>query len=105
MNILENIRRSVNINHIRWQNHAAERMMERKIFSEDVINVILQGSIIEGYNEDKPFPSYLIFSIVNGRPLHVVCAHQLEPDMVYIITAYEPDNNTFNDDYITRRKK
>jgi hypothetical protein len=105
MELLDKIRESVRNNHIRWQNHAAERMFERKIYSQDVTMAILQGSIIESYTEDKPFPSYLILCVINNRPLHIVRAYHEQTDMVYIITAYEPDKNTFNDDFKTRRKK
>lgn len=90
---------------MRWQNHAAERMIERSITSDDVKNVILYGSIIEKYQDDKPFPSYLVFSIIDSRPLHVVCSYDNELKMLYIITTYEPDSRVFNDDHTTRRKQ
>ncbi|AET65048.1 DUF4258 domain-containing protein [Methanothrix harundinacea] len=41
--------------------HAVERMFERDISVEDVRRVLLEGAVIEGYPEDTPFPSCLIF--------------------------------------------
>lgn len=42
-----------------WQRHALERMMERGISRNTVINVLLAGEVIEDYSDDKPFPSAL----------------------------------------------
>jgi hypothetical protein len=53
---------------------------------------------IEDYPDDNPFPSGLFFGWQQDKPLHVV------PE-VYVITAYEPDQEHFEADFRTRRKK
>jgi hypothetical protein len=45
---------------IKWGGHASERILERNITRDDVIESILHGKIIEEYPDDFPFPSCLI---------------------------------------------
>jgi len=84
--------------------HALKQMNseERMITTDDVIEVILAGQIIEDYPEDKRGHSCLFNAKVLNRTIHVVCA----PKDTYlaIITAYIPDKNRWNKDY-TKRKK
>jgi translation elongation factor EF-4 len=47
---------------VKWTLHALKRMRERKISAQAVIDTILSGEIIERYQDDKPFPSCLIFN-------------------------------------------
>ena len=54
--------------------HAIQRMFERNIDEEDIIQVIKQGEVIENYPDDMPYPSHLILGNTGGKPLHVVAA-------------------------------
>jgi hypothetical protein len=78
-------------------------MMERKISRAEVRNSIFSGKIIEIYEDDRPYPSALIANINNQYALHVVVALDEENKICYIITAYIPDSNYFEEDMITRR--
>jgi len=80
-------------------------MLERGILRRDVSSVIEHGRIIEEYQNDKPYPSFLMFGSVGGRPLHVLVAHNEGSSTLYIITAYEPDNENFGPDHVTRRRE
>jgi hypothetical protein len=72
-----------------WRQHAIERSIERDIEEEEVVEAILNGTIIEEYPDDKYGPSCLIFGHNgDGRPIHVQCS--LPPD-IWVITVYEPD--------------
>ena len=51
-----------------------------------------------------PFPSKLIFKLVNNRPLHAVIAMDTENKVLIIVTVYEPDSQKFESDFITRKK-
>ncbi len=82
-----------------------QRMLERNIEREDIKRVIMEGEIIEYYEDDKPFPSALFFKIINNRPLHTLSAFDEEQNKVYIITSYEPNLEIFESDYKTRKKK
>ena len=67
--------------------HARRRMDERGIYNDDLVNLILDRSIIEDYPESKPCPSALIsYAITTLR----------------IITVYWPEGNEWID-HTTRR--
>ena len=56
------------------------------------------------YPDDKPLPSKLILGFSNGRPIHVVLAYDAANETGYVITAYVPDENIWNNNYKSRRK-
>jgi len=87
-----------------WRKHSLARLEERNIRQDEVLEVILKGEIIEDYPQNKPFPSCLLFKIVNNRPLHVVISVDKENRRLYIITCYIPTLDKFEPDYKTRRK-
>ena len=90
---------------LEWRKHAHQRMMERRISRNDVLNVVLNGECIMEYPNDTPFERLLFFGWSGDRPLHVVFAFDEKLEKVYIITVYEPDLMQFEADYKTRRKK
>jgi len=79
-------------------------MFERKISKETAISVVQTGEIIAEYPDDKPYPSYLIFAKINGRPIHVLTAFNKTEKMCYVITVYEPHLKIWQKNYKTRRK-
>lgn len=85
-----------------WRKHAAQRMMERSITREEIVHCAQYGEIIESYPNDYPFPSFLVFEL-EKEPLHIVMA--LEGETCYIITAYRPNIEEFEDDFKTRKKR
>ncbi len=89
---------------IRWSTHCLERMGERDISRADVKNCIGNGEIIEDYPNDFPYPSCLIFGYANeNKILHVVVG--TDGHWLYIITAYYPSSDWFENDMRTRRAK
>ncbi len=86
-----------------WQDHAMIRMIERNVFRDEVIEVLLGGECIEVYDDDTPFPSGLFFKTVENRPLHVVASYDETKAWIYIITIYEPDTINFSTDFRQRR--
>lgn len=82
--------------------HVIKRCKERNIDSDSIINVIMHGEIIKQYEDDKPFPSCLLFGMsVNGRYLHVVVAS--DNINLHIITAYYPNIDEWEPDFKTRK--
>ncbi len=79
-------------------------MLGRGISRADVLKVINTGTIIQSYEEDKPFTSALILGFDNTRPIHVVASFDEAQSTVFIITAYEPDLTIFEPDFIKKRK-
>ena len=68
----------------------------------DVGVTINEGHIIEQYPDDYPFPSYLILGMSSGKIIHVVAS--IDDGVMYIITAYTPDPNKWEDDWKTRKE-
>ena len=83
-----------------WRKHALERMLERSITRNEVMECAYKGEIIESYPEDFPFPSFLVL-YSDPMPLHIVMA--MEGEDCYIITAYVPDLDIWNPDFRTKR--
>lgn len=88
---------------IRWTNHIVVRLLQRNITQDDVLNTLLNGEIIEEYENDYPYPSCLVYGIsLNNKILHVVCGSNEEE--LWIITAYYPDNIEWENDLKTRKE-
>jgi hypothetical protein len=78
-------------------------MLQRGISYAEVTVAVMSGEIIEEYCDDYPFPSCLVLSVIDGRPIHIVCGTDFE--MLYIITAYRPDSEVWESDLKTRKEK
>ena len=84
--------------------HSRRRMNERGILLRDVMYAVAHGEMIEQYPEDYPFPSCLILgATVGGRYLHAVVS--LNESHIYLITAYYPDEEEWEPDMKTRRRR
>mgnify|MGYP003305285128 CR=1 FL=1 len=87
---------------VQWTGHVFKRMMERGISTDDIEHVILNGEIIENYPTSYPYPSCLILGLtVNNRNIHVVCG--VGENKLWIVTAYEPDEEKWESDFRTRK--
>lgn len=81
-----------------------EKIRQRKITAKEIEDAICEGTIIEPYPNDPRGASCLILGFTGkDRPLHVVCG-RLEDDEILIITAYEPDQKEWEEDWKTRKK-
>lgn len=89
---------------IKFSSHALQRMFERGIKKDTVIEAVKNGEIIQEYPEDAPYPNSLLLAIINNKPIHVVSAFNEKENEVYIVTVYSPDKKIWADDFKTRRK-
>lgn len=102
---LDELRLSIQQGNIEWQKHCLQRMVERGVSRQEVMDVILKGEKIEDYPKDWRLPSALFhWEGLNQRPLHVVAAFNDEMKKAFVITVYEPDLAHFESDLKTRRK-
>jgi hypothetical protein len=102
LNILE-LRKLCTPQNIRITLHAAKRLEQRGILLSDVMTCIMNGEIIEQYPDDYPYPSCLILGLTFGnKVLHVVIGHY-ETDL-FLITAYFPSSDKWEDDFKTRKE-
>ena len=84
--------------------HCKNRCVTRDISIDDIERAILSGTIIEDYPDDTPLPSALILGYSKMlKPLHLVVS--TDGEFMYIITAYFPDRDIWEDDFKTRRER
>jgi len=84
--------------------HATHRMFERNISEDDILLVLEQGTIIEEYKDDFPFPSILINGLsIAEQPLHVIVGIDHSEKRLYTTTTYEPDAHKWMDNFSRRR--
>lgn len=101
---INTIKKMVKDNKIRWTNHIIMRLFQRNINQRDIENAILNGEIIEEYENDYPYPSCLVYGVnLNNEVIHIVCG--LNDIELWIISAYYPDNIKWKDDLKTRKEK
>jgi len=100
---IENIKLYIKSDKIKWTEHCANRMFERDITKEDVINAVSNGKIIEYYEKAYPFPSCLILGLDKLNTMLHVCLG-INKDFIYIITAYYPDNVEWEEDRERRKQ-
>jgi hypothetical protein len=97
------IKQAVEKGSIEWKRHALERMMERGITRSTVKTVLISGEIIGDYPDDGPYPSALFLGYSAGIPFHIVAAFDGAGKRCYVISAYVPDSDHFEDNHKTRR--
>lgn len=101
MNI-EDLRKLCNDNTIQITTHVLKRCRERNITLDDIIRCIMNGEIIENYPNDYPYPSALVLEYKVGNPIHVVAG--IGNNKLWIITAYFPDSNYWDNNFKTRKE-
>ena len=83
--------------------HAAKRLEQRGISINDVIHCIMHGEIIEQYPTDYPYPSCLILGVsTDDNFIHAVIGS--DQSQLWIITAYYPDINTWDEGFRVRKE-
>ena len=90
--------------HVLWKRHALERILERGLTRAIILNVLLNGELVEDYSDDRPFPGGLFLGWNEKQPLHVIVTLEVQENIVAVITAYEPTTDHFEPDFRTRRK-
>ena len=84
---------------------AIQRMFERAIPVATVQDVLECGTIIEEYPDDTPYPSRLVLGWTGRRPIHVVAADDPVARVTIVITAYEPDQDVWEDGFRKRKDR
>ena len=100
---IELLKRLVDSGNIKWSAHCLEKMGERDISMDEVRIAFVCGEIIEDYPDAFPNPSCLIYvKISESRIIHVVAGS--DGEVAYMVTAYVPNTEKFEEDLKTRRK-
>ena len=84
--------------------HATMARQKRGITEADIETALLNGEIIEVYDDDFPFPTCLVLGWRDtDKPLHVVCARVDTEPALQVVTVYEPATERWLSDFKTRR--
>lgn len=101
---IQKIKDAIASDKIKWTEHAAKRLINRRISPNEVLQALSNGTIIEDYPSDYPFPSCLVLGCtLQNRMLHIVCSI-VNGDILTIITAYQPDLNKWDETFTKRRE-
>ena len=100
---INKLREAIQKNNIEWRKHTLIRLAERNISQDVVLEVILEGEVIENYPKDRPFFSCLMFKVVEGKPFHVMVSLDEQNQKGYIITTYEPTLDNFESEIFQSR--
>jgi hypothetical protein len=85
--------------------HAEKRRQLRNISVESLERAVREFRVIESYPAAYPMPAFLLLGSESGRVIHVAAGFDRTKRATYIITVYYPDEEHFEPDQITRRKK
>ena len=88
---------------IHYSRHAFERMFERAIPSEVILEIVAKGEIIADYPEDRPYPSALILGFEQTRPIRIVVARNAATSECIVVTVYVPDPTLWDETFKQRR--
>lgn len=91
-------------NRILYSRHAIERMFQRNIPPDEIIEVIRSGEVIASYPDDSPYPSVLVLGFVRGLAVHALVAREQKTGNCYVVTVYRPDPEMWSNDFKARRE-
>jgi len=99
----EDIGRNLSAGRYELSRHALQRIVERNISQAEIEEAGRTLELIEDYPEDKYAPSFLVLGFTeNHRPLHLQVCYT-DPDMLKVITVYEPSAGQWIDNRIRRQ--
>jgi hypothetical protein len=87
-----------------YKNHARIRMIQRNISEDEIVHTIKCGTIIKEYPDDTPFPSVLLLCWYGVRPVHVVVAIDNVEKIQFIVIAYEPNPDEWEENFKRRKR-
>jgi len=85
-----------------FSSHALKRMFQRGITPESVRAVLDNPQLVAEYADDKPYPSRLLYAMVDQQALHVLVA-TTDAGVKVIITVYRPDPLLWSPDFLRKR--
>ena len=85
-----------------FSSHALKRKFQRAITPESVRAVLDKPQVVAEYADDKPYPSRLLYAMVDQQALHVLVA-TTDAGVKVIITVYRPDPLLWSPDFLRKR--
>lgn len=93
----------ITLANLSFTGHALQRLIERDILEEEIVEVMNTGEVIEDYPDDTPYPSCLMLGMHGPQPLHLVQAWAPDKGKYIIITAYRPNMGEWEPNWKRRR--
>lgn len=99
------IRDLIRINKVLISNHGYDEMMYDGILFRDTIHGIAEGIVVEDYPEYYKGPCVLVLQKDRqDQPIHVVWGlPKSDPSHAVLVTAYRPDLERWESDFVRRR--
>lgn len=90
---------------IYWSRHATAELVNDVLDRTDVEIALQRCEVIEDYPAGhRPLPDCLVLAVLaSGIPIHVVVAVDEANDRIFVVTAYVPSSDRWQDDWRTRR--
>jgi len=85
-----------------FSSHALKRMFQRGISAQAVRAVLDNPQVVAEHADDKPYPSTLLYAMVDQQALHVLVA-TADAGVKVIITVYRPDPLLWAPDFLRKR--
>lgn len=106
MTDIDTLRQQVEDGNFALRLHAIQHAVKEGFTKEQMVHVVLNGSVIERYPERKRLLFYADVTIEGAKmPLHVVCEHKNSKAPVDFVTAYIPNQQEWETPFRRRRKK
>ena len=100
---LERIKELVRAGNVRPSGHARIRFLQRDLQISGIVEGVESAILVEDYPLDPKGPSALVLQRYrDGSPVHVVWGI-LDRMTAVVITAYRPDGELWNGDFLTRK--
>lgn len=102
---LEDIKEAIQTGRVRITDHAYEEANADRLKFDEIYFSVMNGEVIEEYQDDSPFPSVLIFGqSFGGDPIHSVWAYNQKKLWAVLITVYRPDQNLWIDCKLRKKR-
>ncbi len=103
-NFTSGIRTAIAKNNYIISQHARQRMGQRGIIRDDIVQTILHGVIIEQNSNAYSHPKCLfVHQVLLGKPLYVACGYNMGKEQAITITVHGFDPDKWIDWYTRRR--
>lgn len=95
----------MNCSNVKLSRHAIQRIYERDLSLDTVLDIVTYGESIVEYPNDTPFPSTLLKGSHEKTTVHVVVARDPDTGMCIIVTVYLPDPQRWDTTFSIRKPK